>query len=212
MVDLLSPVPAIDFQGKDRSEKFHFYFRQHWIRLFSPFVKMLAWTAGITAISFAIFGTIGQQDSTVRHLTLLLLTGLFLYSQFEFLNAFYKYFLYVVVVTDKKAHRIKKTLITTDEHQSIDLWMIQDINKAQCGIIQNILGYGSITLEAQETIVRLHFVPHISKQYERFMSLKERSRAIISGRSQQAKDDYLEKTLEEEPHAPAFSQAVEDLL
>ncbi len=71
---------------------------------------------------------------------------------------------------------MKKTLLIFDDHQSIDLWMLQDILKCQHGVIQNVFGFGSLILEAQETVLRIHFVPWVTNKYKRLMSLREQAR------------------------------------
>ncbi len=174
------PALCTEFPGKDPGETFQSSFRQHWIRMLWPFCKTCLLTLLTFMIGYMTFFTIGTGQSTPRHLMLIFLLLFFLMIQFEFLIRFYRYFLYVVVVTDRKIHRIKKTLLTTDEHECVDLWALQEIDKRQRGPIQNLLGFGSLTLEAQDTRMTLHFVPRITKRYNEIMSLRERARA--SGR------------------------------
>lgn len=169
-----------DFPGKDPGEVFQSSFRQHWIRILWPITKALLLTLLILTIGFLTFFAVDIGRGTARHLVLVFLLLFFLVIQFEFLIRFYRYFLYVVVVTDRKVHRIKKTLLTTDEHECVDLWMLQEINKRQRGPIQNLLGFGSMVLEAQDTRMTLHFVPQIERRYAGIMSLREQARA--SGR------------------------------
>lgn len=169
-----------DFPGKDPGEEFQSSFRQHWIRMLWPFSRILLLTLLILLIGYMTFFVVDIEQSTPRRLTLLFLLVFFLTIQIEFLVRFYRYFLYVVVVTDRKIHRIKKTLLTTDEHECVDLWALQEIDKRQRGPIQNLLGFGSLMLEAQDTHMTLHFVPRISMRYTEIMSLRERARA--SGR------------------------------
>jgi hypothetical protein len=176
VVDQDCVLADLDFQGKHGAEKFAFYFHQHWIRLLWPLVKMIAWNILIIGGGYATFTMAEVADDFTRRLLLNFLTVFFVIAHFELLVRLYRYFLYVVVVTDKKIHRIKKTLIMFDDHQSIDLWMLQDINKCQHGIVQNLFGFGSIILEVQETILRLHFVPHIEHHYHKFMGLREQAR------------------------------------
>ncbi|MEI8229534.1 MAG: hypothetical protein WCG83_00150 [Candidatus Peregrinibacteria bacterium] len=168
------------FQGKDEEEHFQFYFHQHWIRMLWPTFRLILWNVLIVAAGFAILGTGSLNEPYIRQTILLILTAFFLLSHFEYLDRWFHYLLYVIVVTDKKLHRIKKTLITTDDHESTDLWVIQDIHKRQHGIIQNLLGYGSLILEAQETEVRVHFTPLISQRYEQLMHLRELARTRIA--------------------------------
>ena len=166
----------MEFPGKDPGEAFQFSFRQHWIRMLWPFTKALLLTSMIFLIGWMTFGTISPGQAGPRHLILLFLLAFFLAIQFEFLVRFYRYFLYVVVVTDRRVHRIKKTILTTDEHECVDLWALQEIDKRQRGPIQNILGFGSLLLEAQDTHMTIHFVSRISRRYNDIMSLRERAR------------------------------------
>ena len=172
-----SRLSDLDFQGKDAGETFQFQFHQHWIRMLWPVAKLLLWNTVIFGIGYSIFFMTFIEDDLTRRLALSLLTLFFVLVYFEFLVRFYRYLLYVVVVTDKKVHRIKKTLITLDDHLSVDLWMMQDIEKCQNGIMQNLLRFGTIILEVQETVMRLHFVPNIASKYEQIMYLREQARA-----------------------------------
>ncbi len=171
-----SPHPGITFQGKDPQETFQFYYRQHWIRLLWPFVRMAGLTAILIGVEYLFFEQIQPEGETGRHGVLLLVFGFFTLVQWEFLVRFYRHFLSVIIVTDKKIHRIKKTLVFLDTHQSIDLWVLQDIKKTQRGIIQNILGFGTLILEAQDSELRIHFTPKIGKRYNDLMHLRERAR------------------------------------
>lgn len=161
----------VAFQGKNPDETFVFYFRQHWIRLFKPFWQMLAAAAVIGLAGFFLLS--GSADPATRHLFLFILSLLFLLSQFLFVASLYRYFLYVFVVTDKKVHRIKKTLLAFDDHQNVDLSSLQNINKFQHGMIQNLLGFGTIILETPQAQVRIHFVPRIKDRHRDLMRLSQ---------------------------------------
>ena len=140
--------------------------------MIGPLFKMLMWSGFLVAVGYVSLGILDIQEDGMRRVVLGILTFFFYLSQWEFLFRFYRYFLNVVIVTDKKIHRIKKTLLTIDDHQSIDLRMLQDIHKSQHGPVQNLLGFGSLTLEAQESVLKIHFTPRISKTYEALMHLK----------------------------------------
>lgn len=178
------PATGFIFQAKDQDEIFHFYYHQHWIRLLWPFTQLLI--ANVLIIGFALVMLTGSMfaEPLSRHSILTILIAFFLFSHFAFLIRFYHYLLYVIVVTDRRIHRIKKTLITLDDHESTDLWVLQDIHKRQHGIIQNVFGYGSLILQAQETEVRIHFTPAINRRYEALTHLRERARAHMSWREE----------------------------
>lgn len=176
MVSDIPLSPSALFQGKADSEHFQFYFRQHWIRLVRPLLRMLAGTALLVGAGYVVFFVLTVPDSTSRHGLLVALLLLFTILQLSFLHRFYIYFLYVIVVTDRRVHRIKKTLFSIDDHQTIDIWTFQDIDKLQRGPLQNLFGFGSLTLEAQNTTLRIHFVPRINKIQERISHLRELAR------------------------------------
>ena len=191
MVDNCASSADICFQGKDSNEEFSFCFHQHWIRMLWPLIKLIVQTTLIVSAGYITIVMIGISDAPLRRLLLLMLSTLFLLFHIEFLARFYKYFLYVIVVTDKKVHRIKKTLVAINDHQSIDLWMLQDINKCQHGIIQNIFQFGTLILEAQDTILRIHFVPKISHKYEMLTKLRERARSAVSHSARASGNRYM---------------------
>ncbi|MDO8649469.1 MAG: hypothetical protein Q7R81_06855 [Candidatus Peregrinibacteria bacterium] len=170
-----TPVQGISFQGKDPQETFQFYFRQHWIRMLRPFCVMVTESVLLFAIAVVLFTASSGESRVGGRLALSLIIFFFLLIQLGFLMRFYRYFLYVIVVTDRKIHRIKKTLLTVDDHESIDLWLLQDISKRQHGIIQNVLGFGTLILESQDSLMRIHFTPHASKKYQQIMHLREQA-------------------------------------
>ncbi len=172
----------IDFPGKDQGEEFQFYFRQHWIRLWWPVCRLIGWTALIVAGAYIAKITFDEDTAVnMRHAVLAILCACFLFAQCAFLAAFYKYFLYVIIITDKKVHRIKKTLLTVNDHQSIDLWTLEDITKNQHGIIQNIFGFGTLVLVMQtQDALRIHFTPFISTKHEMIMRLRENARLRLA--------------------------------
>lgn len=164
------------FQGKHAGETFQFRFYHHWVRLIWPAGKAIIKTAILIGVAWVTFLAVGPEDVISRRVLLELYIVLFLLFQFEFLVRLFRYFLRVTVITDRKVHRIEKTLLMVDDHQSVDLWMIQDIDRCQHNIVENILCYGKITLEAQETVLKLHYVPCITEIYEKVMHLREQAR------------------------------------
>ncbi len=163
---------AVEFQGQDPQEVFSFYFRQHWIRMAWPSTRMLLWTAALLLFGYFLFFFIGVEDAFLRHSMLVVFVIIVAITQWEFMMRFYMRFLYVIIVTDRKIHRIKKTLFSIDDHQCLDLATIQDLHKKQHGLVQNLFGYGSLILEAQDTELRIHFVPKINAIYNRLLQAR----------------------------------------
>lgn len=137
---------------------------------------MIFWTVAITITGGIIFLYITVSDDAARHGILLGLYLILATIHIRFLFLVYNYFLYITIITDRKVHRIKKTLFSIDDHQSMDIGTLQDVLKQQHGLIQNMLGFGSLILEAQDSELRLHFVPRISNIHHRLSQIRERAR------------------------------------
>jgi hypothetical protein len=172
MVTAPSPQADTAFLGKYPGERCQFYCRQHWIRLLWPAMRLLVWSAAIIAALWMTTATLPVEDGA-RRMIILFLASVWAFSHLMFLACFYRYFLYVIVVTNRRIYRIKRTLFTHDDHQSIDLHMLQDVNKCQRGPIQILFGFGTLILEAQDTALRIHFVPNIADKYARILRTKE---------------------------------------
>lgn len=164
------------FPGKDYDEVFILFFRQHWVRLVPRVLRIGFEVALVAAAAWVTFVGFDLADASTDRLIGAVLTFAFLVTQFELLVVFYHYFLRVTIFSDKKVHRIRKTLLLIDDHRSIDIAMLQDIRKVQHGLLQTLLGYGSLILEAQESQLRLHFVPHVQRKVEILLELRERAR------------------------------------
>lgn len=173
---IIFPAANTEFQGKHRGERFHLHFYRHWVCMVWPFAKCFIKTAILVGVAVVTYQAVGAEDVISRRVLLELYVLFFLLIQFELLIRIYRYFLRVTIITDRKVHRIDKSLLIIDDHQSVDLWMLQDLYRYQHSFIENLLRYGTITLEAQETILNLHYVPSIAEIYEQIMHLREQAR------------------------------------
>lgn len=144
--------------------------------MFWPFLRTGLLTLLIAIITYIAFFVVGMESAEARQLTAFFLVTCLFLVQFWFLARFYRYFLHVAVVTDKRVHRIRKSLLTYDEHESIDLWSLQDVRKLQRGPMQNTFGFGTIQLESADMQMRLHFVPRINERYADILRLLEIAR------------------------------------
>lgn len=170
---------SLPFPGKNEGEHFQFFFRQHPIRLLRPLSQCIGGMLGLAALGYILIVSAQPEEST-RHLALSILLLMFILTNVVFLGSLYRYCMYIIVVTDRKIHRIKKTLLAVNDHQTIDLWVLQDIFKSQHGLVQNLFGFGTLIMEAQETQLRLHFIPGVQDKYLAIMKLREQARAMIN--------------------------------
>lgn len=167
---------VVSFPGMDPGEKFQFYFRRHWSRQVRYFGFLFLWMCAFILLMI-VSGVEDLSDDSTRRALIIMLCVFFLIPHFMFTMKFYKHFLTVTIVTDRKVHQFKRTLIAVDTHQSVDLWMLQDIDKLQRSVVQNLLGFGSLRLEAQNSQLVIHFVPHIQTVYEKIVALREAVRS-----------------------------------
>jgi len=169
----------LPFPGKHEGEHFQFFFRQHSIRLLRPLAQCVGSMLGLVALGYVLIVSASPDDAT-RHLALAILLFMFVLTNIVFLGALYRYCMYVIIVSDRKIHRIKKTLLAVNDHQTIDLWVLQDIFKSQHGLMQNLLGFGTLIMEAQETQLRFHFIPDVQDKHQAIMRLREQARSLIT--------------------------------
>lgn len=176
MVKTAPPSTAIAFLGKDPDERCELFFRQHWIRLLWPLTRLLLWMVILGCAAWAT-RLLSEDIASVRHIFLVFLACTWIAANGTFVSVYYRHLLYIVVVTNHRVHRIKRTLVTHNDHQAIYIRALQDILKIQHGPIQNFLGFGTLILDAQETSLRLHFIPNVEEKYERIMHIKEMEHA-----------------------------------
>jgi hypothetical protein len=167
--------PAVSFPGMGPAERLQFYYRQHWMRL----ARMVqAGLAGTAVYALALWLASSMADGDTRRLLVALSGGAFLLLQLGVLARFYRYFLYVIVVTDSKIYRIKKTLVTVDDRQTIDLWSLSDVTMRQHGLFQNLFGFGTLVLHGNEEL-KIHFTPGIRDKLHRLSMLRAQARATM---------------------------------
>lgn len=171
-IDML---PSPSFPGMHPSEEFRFYFHRHVMKLWMPSGIMLFWMA-LAAVLTYVSGVTDMDDTGMRRALIILLALCFILPQMTFIVRVYNYYMRLVVVTDQKIHIFKRTLITTDKHDSVDLVSLQEIDRKQQSVIQNMLGFGTLRLEGQNVQILIHFTPKIDSVYGDIVRLREEAR------------------------------------
>ena len=163
---------GLDFPGKEPSEEYRFYFRQHWARLIPPLFKAFFWSALLFLSS--ILSYVGLPlDDTVRHMVLIPLTLIFLLFQMQLMRKWYEYFLHVVIVTDTKIHRMKKRFLLTEHERSVDIASIRDVRREQHGAIQPLLSFGTLELDTAQGEIMLHFTPRLREIHDALIAQRD---------------------------------------
>ena len=168
-----APAEAVTFPGMNPGEQFQFYYRQHWMRL-ARMAQTIA--AGTAVYAAALWLAADMPGDDTRHLLLVIASWAYMLLQLMILARFYRYFLYVIIVTDTKVYRIKKTLVAVDDRQTIDLWSLSDVTMNQHGLFQNLFGFGTLILHGNEEL-KIHFTPRIRDQLHRLSALRARARS-----------------------------------
>ena len=174
------PSDAESFPGKHPGEHVQFFYRQHWIRLVRTVYLVIAGTA---LYALALWLLVGMPDDDTRRLLLTISSVTYLFLQLIILARLYRYFLYIIVVTDQKIYRIKKTLVAVDDRQTIDLWSLSDVTMHQHGLFQNLFGFGTLVLHGNEEL-KIHFTPRIRDQLHKISVLRSQARARAMGGAQ----------------------------
>lgn len=171
------PTQAESFPGKHPGEQLQFFYRQHWLRLTRTFWLTVA---GTVLYGFALWLIVELPEDDTRRLLLTIATWSYMFLQLVILARIYRYFLYVIVITDQKIYRIKKTLVAVDDRQTIDLWSLSDVTMHQHGLFQNLFGFGTLVLHGNETL-KIHFTPRLRDKLHRISVLRSQARARAMG-------------------------------
>lgn len=171
------PTAAESFPGKHPGERLQFFYRQHWMRLARTLQLIVLGTA---LYGLSVWLLSDMPDDDTRRLLLTISTWTYLLLQLFVLARVYRYFLYVIVVTDQKIYRIKKTLLLIDDRQTIDLWSLSDVTMNQHGPFQNLFGFGTLILHGNEEL-KIHYTPRIREQLHRMSMLRSQARSAAMG-------------------------------
>lgn len=167
---------VVTLSGMDEGERIQFFYHQHWMRLRRAFQAFALGTALYVA---ALWFLSGMPDPATRRFLLVTAIFSFFLLQMTLWARFYGYLLYIIVVTDTKIYRIKKTLLMLDDRQTVDLWNLSDVTMRQHGLFQNLFGFGTVVLHGNDEL-RIHFTPKIRSKIHLLATLrtKARSRAL----------------------------------
>ena len=153
-------------------ERLLFWFREHWVRLIPSFLTALAFSAIALIASFFILGYPPSGDPVSRHRVLVIVSTILVLVSLIIVVALLNYFLSITLVTDRRIQQIVRTVFLRDDHRSIEISAIQEIDKKQAGLLRAILGYGDLVLRAENTIATIAAVPRVDDVYNALMNLQ----------------------------------------
>lgn len=166
----------LNFKGQQPDECVVCFFRKHWITMVSHFVFFGAFLLLMTFLTFNIQTLYDALRPGLFKLLFIITTALSLFYIHYFFLKIVEHFLTVAILTNSRIVCITKSLFVTDEKESCDLKMIQEINKHQNGILPNFLHYGdlSIALSQSAAIVRLNKIPNPEYHFRLINRVKQK--------------------------------------
>lgn len=153
------------FKGQLEDENVLCIFRRHWIKVL-PRLLFFTFAFLATALVVVYIGKIAGSDAFQGNIALKssFVLGFALFSfmvHHEFLAIFH-YYLHTVLVTDFRIVDVDKSVFFHDSKDSVDLSKIQDIQKLQNGIVENLMNFGSlkIVLSGTHVSMNLDLIPN----------------------------------------------------
>lgn len=160
MTETLENNKDLHFKGQYSGEVTVAFFRAHWIELLPHVVMHLVIFAAMIVLAiifptdlFLFFKTsLGQ---------IVVLLGVLLMTYFihNFFNKLVNHFLSTVILTNLRVVENHKTIFIKDQQVSLDLKVVQDVQKEQNGILENLLNFGELILMMSSSDI--HIIQHV---------------------------------------------------
>ena len=162
-----------NFKGQIESEVVLTSFRKHWIQIV-PSLLILPLLLSLLVAGFFALGELsdlnpaGQVAVVVAYLMLLF----FLHRQFM---SIFHWYMHTVIVTNFRIVDVDKSVYFNDSKDSVDLSKVQDIQKRQNGVLENVFNFGSlhIVLSGTHASVELTCIPRPEQQFKRIHMVKQ---------------------------------------
>lgn len=166
----------LNFKGQQPDERVVCFFRKHWVAMISHFVFFALFLALMAILTFNIQNLYDTLRPGLFKLLFIITTTLSLFYIHYFFLKIVEHFLTMAILTNCRIVCITKSLFVTDEKESCDLKMIQEINKQQNGILPNLLHYGDlcITLSQSAAVVRLNKIPNPEYHFRLINRVKQK--------------------------------------
>lgn len=164
----------LHFKGQYADEHVEAFFRSHWITMLPHLFINLFFFAIIAVLVVSFYSTLVTFASTPAGQIVFVLAMLILtYCIHQFFMKFVNHFLYTVIITNFRIVEIQNIIFVKDLQVSLDMSMIQDVEKKQNGIFKNILNFGELIVVMSSSDIRvIKFVPNPNFQFRLVNRLK----------------------------------------
>jgi hypothetical protein len=171
-MDNPSNISHKNFKGQMDDEFVICYFRKHWLILL-PTVATIPVIFGLLMAGLFYLPFVNTKSVPVAAAVLAGFFLLHIAIHRQFFKIFY-YFLHTVILTNHRIVEVDKSLFLRDSKNSIDISNVQDIEKKQSGIFQNLLNFGSLVvyLSGSSAPTVIDMIPRPEYQYKKINQAK----------------------------------------
>jgi len=150
------------FKGQYADEEVVAFFRSHWIILL-PHLLIHAFFLAVFVAVFVVFFPfiISFFITPLGEVVMVVAVICITYFIHRFFIRLVTQFLHTVIITNFRIVEIEKFILFKDVQLSLDMKMIQDIEKEQNGFWKNILNFGELIIMMSSSDIRvLKYVPN----------------------------------------------------
>lgn len=164
----------LQFKGQYADEVVIAFFRSHWITLLPHILVHAVFAACIVTLFLNFYDALLAFFSTpIGEIVLIAAVMVASYFIHIFYIKLINHFLNTVIITNIRIVEIQKMIFIKDLQVSLDMSMIQDVEKKQNGIIKNILNFGELTVVLSSSDTRtIRFVPNPNFHFRLINRLK----------------------------------------
>src|SRR5690606_9948235 len=127
----------------------------HWVRYVAPVSAFLILIV-ISMLLFYMAGVSADRQSIASDALFLLGTVMLLTTFHGIFHLLFSRYLAQIIVTNKRVIKLEQRLLLQDEMMEIPLEKVRSVSAEKHGVMQSILRYGTIVLDAH----RITYVPH----------------------------------------------------
>ncbi len=145
--------------------------QEHWVKYVNPFL-IISILLALSMLLFYLAGESAYHEENVS--TSLFFAGLLflLFAHHAFFHRILSEKLDQVIITSKRIIQLKTRLFLEDDIIEIPLDKVRAVRADKRGVLQNLLRYGSISLDANEAITRIPHPQRIAKEISMALEMK----------------------------------------
>jgi uncharacterized membrane protein YdbT with pleckstrin-like domain len=134
-------------QEEHQKEQLVRAFGTHWIKYVGPFCIYLLLTSVSLLLFFLVATFPAERPLWLAHIVFLMALTLLLFAHHRFFHKLLSEYMEDVIITTKRIIYLEACIFFCDDTHEIPFERIHGVEAQKHGIIQNLLGYGSIWID-----------------------------------------------------------------